>query len=133
MASVSKLVLVLINMWHRLSKDRKDIDIHSIQMVDIPSASQSSSGGGSINAPLPDPLALPEGPVVGASSLSPPSLPLPSPPGEGGGGGEGKEEEHMYIDREVMGKEKTPSEIERVASMWRPLGKVIIKCKWIHI
>ena len=39
----------------------------------------------------------------------------------------------MYIDREDMGKEKTPSEIERDTSMWRPPGKVIIRCKWIHI
>ena len=81
MASVSKLVLMPIDTWHRLSKDRKDIDIHSIKIVDIPSsANQSSGAGGSANAPpLPDPLALPEGPaVVGANSLSPPSLP-PSP------------------------------------------------------
>ena len=98
MASVSKLVLVPIDMWHRLSKDRKDIDVHSIRMVDIPSsANQTSSGGGSVNAPPPlDPLALPEGPVVvEASSLSPPSLPLPLPTrrrerrrrGREGGGG----------------------------------------------
>ena len=137
MASVSKLVLMPIDTWHRLSKDRKDIDIHSIKTVDIPSsANQSGSGGGSVNAlpPLPDPLALSEGlVVVGASSLSPSSLPLPSPQGKGGGGGEGKEGEPMYIDREDTGKEKTPSEIERDAGMWRPPGKVIIKCKWIHI
>ena len=79
MASVSKLVLVPINTWHRLSKDRKDINVHSIKTVDIPSsANQPSSGGGSVNVPplLPDPLALPEGPVVvGARYLSPPSLP----------------------------------------------------------
>ena len=93
MASVSKLVLVPIDMWHRLSKDRKDIDVHSIKTVDIPSsANQSGSGGGSTNALLlPDPLVLLEGLAVGASSLSPPSLPLPSPPGEGGGEGEGRE------------------------------------------
>ena len=95
MASVSKLVLVPINTWHRFSKDRKDIDIHTIKMVDIPSsANQSSSSGGSVNAlpPLPNPLTLPEGlVVVWASSLSPPSLPLPSPQGEGGGGGGGRE------------------------------------------
>ena len=82
MTSVSKLVLMPINTWHRLSKDRKDIDVHSIKTVDIPSsANQSGGAGGSTNAPpLPDPLALPEGPaVVGASSLSPPSLqPFPS-------------------------------------------------------
>ena len=82
MASVSKLVLMPIDRWHRLSKDRKDTDVHSIKMVDIPSsANQSGGAGGSVNAPpLPDPLVLLEGPVVvGASSLSPPSLP-PSPP-----------------------------------------------------
>ena len=39
----------------------------------------------------------------------------------------------MYIDREYTGKEKTPSEIERDAGMWRPPGKVVIKCKWINI
>ena len=73
-----------INMWHRLSKDRKDIDIHSIKTVDNPSANQSGSGGDSANAlPPPDPPALSEGLVVGASSLS--------PPGEGGGGGGGRE------------------------------------------
>ena len=127
LASVSKLVLVPINMWHRLSKDRKDIDVHSIKMVDIPSVNQSGGGGGSTKAPpLPDPPALPEGLVVGTSSLSPPHQ-------EKGEEGEGKEGEPMYIDREDMGKEKTPSEIERDASMWRSLGKVIIKCKWIHI
>ena len=138
MASVSKLVLVPINTWHRLSKDRKDIDVHSIKTVDIPSsANQSGSSGGSVNAPLPlpDPPALPEGPVVvGASSLSPPSL--PSPPHKEKGEeeeGEGKEGEPMYIDREDTGKEKTPSEIERDAGVWRPPGKVIIKHKWIHI
>ena len=132
MASVSKLVLVPINTWHRLSKDRKDIDVHSIKMVDIPSANQSSGTGGSTNVlPLLDPLALPEGPVVvGASSLSPPSLP-PSPPQKERG--EEEEGEPMYIDREDMGKEKTPSEIERDAGVWRPPGKVIIRCKWIHI
>ena len=82
MASVSKLVLMPINMWHRLSKDRKDIDIHSIKMVDIPSSANQSGGtGGSTNAPLlPDPPGLSEGPVVvGASPLSPPSLPPPLP------------------------------------------------------
>ena len=139
MASVSKLVLMSIKMWHRLSKDRKDIDVHSIKMVDIPSsANQSSSSVGSMNALLllSDPPALPESPVVvGTTSLSLPSLPLPSPQGEGGGGGggEGKEGEPMYIDREDTGKEKTPSEIERDAGIWRPLGKVIIKHKLIHI
>ena len=57
-------------------------------MVDIPSsANQSSGGGGSMNAlPLPDPLALLEGLVVGGGKLSP--LP-PSPQGEEGGGGGG--------------------------------------------
>ena len=80
MASVSKLVLMPIDMWHRLSKDRKDIDIHSIKMVDIPSANLSSGGGGSMNAPpLLDPPALLEGLVMGACSLSPPSLPPPLP------------------------------------------------------
>ena len=136
MASVSKLVLVPIDMWHRLSKDRKDINVHSIKTVDIPSsANQSGGAGGSANAlPLPDPLALLEGPVVlGASSLSPPSLPLPSPKGKKGGGGGGREGEPMYIDREDTGKEKTPSEIERDAGMWRPPGKVLIRRKWIHI
>ena len=139
MASVSKLVLMPIDTWHRLNKDRKDIDVHSIKMVDIPfSANQSSGSGGSANAPpLPlDPPALPEGlVVVGASSLSPPSLPLPSPQEgeEEEGKGKGKEGEPMYIDREDTGKEKTPSEIERDAGMWRPIGKVIIKHKWIHI
>ena len=133
MASVSKLVLMPINMWHRLSKDRKDIDIHSIKTVDIPSsANQFSGAGGSMNALLPpDPLALLEGlAVVGASSLSPPFLP-PSPPQKEKG--EEGEREPMYIDREDMGKEKTPSEIERDAGMWRLLGKVIIRHKWIHI
>ena len=53
MASVSKLVLMPINTWHRLSKDRKDIDIHSIKTVDIPSsANQSGGAGGNANAPL---------------------------------------------------------------------------------
>ena len=90
MASVSKLVLMPINMWHRLSKDRKDIDVHSIKMVDIPSANQSSGGGGSMNASLPpDPLALLEGLAVGQALSSLPPFPLPSPPGEGGGGGGG--------------------------------------------
>ena len=80
MASVSKLVLVPIDMWHRLSKDRKDIDVHNIKMVDILSATQSGAGGSANALPLPDPPVLPEGPVmVGTSSLSPPSLP-PSPP-----------------------------------------------------
>ena len=81
MASVSKLVPMPIDMWHRLSKDRKDIDVHSIKTVDISSSANQSGAGGSANAlPLPDPPALPEGlAVVGASSLSPPSLP-PSPP-----------------------------------------------------
>ena len=94
MASVSKLVLVPIDMWHRLSKERKDIDIHSIKMVDIPSsADQSGSSRGSTNAlPLPlDPLALPEGSGGGGGKLSPlPPSPLPSPQGEGGGGGGGR-------------------------------------------
>ena len=87
MASVSKLVLVPINTWHRLGKDRKDIDVHSIKMVDIPSsANQSGSAGDSVNAPpLLDPPALPEGPaVVGESSLSPPSLPASPPQKEKG-------------------------------------------------
>ena len=133
MASVSKLVLVPIDMWHRLSKDRKDIDVHSIKMVDIPSsANQSDGAGGSTNAlPLPDPPALLEGlVVVGASSLSPPSLP-PSPSQKEKG--EEEEGEPMYIDREDTGKEKRPSEIERDAGMWRPPGKVLIRCKWIYI
>ena len=132
MASVSKLVLMPINMWHRLSKDRKDIDIHSIKMVDIPSAANQSSGaGGSRNAlPLLDPLAMLESlAVVGASSLSPHSLPPPPQKGKG----KEEEGEPMYIDRQDTGKEKTPNEIERDASVWRPLGKVIIRCKWIHI
>ena len=68
-------------------------------MVDIPSANQSGGSGGSVNAPPPpDPLALPEGPVVGASSLSPPS-PLLSPQGEGGvegGGREGGGRTHVH-------------------------------------
>ena len=72
MASVSKLVLMPIDTWHRLSKERKDIDVHSIETVDIPSANQSGTGG-SVNAEL-EGLA-----VVGASSLSPPSLPPPLP------------------------------------------------------
>ena len=83
-------------------------------MVGEGSARGSSSGGGKLSLP-----SLPS--------------PLPSPPGEGGGGGEEKEGEPMYIDREDMGKEKTPSEIERDASMWRPPGNVLIRCKWIHI
>ena len=133
MASVSKLVLMPINTWHRLSKHRKDIDVHSIKMVDIPSSANQSGTGGSTNAPLLlDAPALPEGPaVVGASSLSPPSLPPPLPKRKRGR--RRRRGEPMYIDREDMGKEKTPSEIERDASMWRPLGKVIIRCKWIHI
>ena len=82
MASVSKLVLVPIDTWHRLSKDRKDIDVHSIKTVDIPSANQSGSGGGSTNAP----------PLLDPPALSPlPLSPLPSPQGEGGGGGGGRE------------------------------------------
>ena len=134
MASVSKLVLMPIDTWHRLSKDRKDIDVHSIKTVDIcSSANQSSGAGGSTKAPpLPDPPALPEGlAVVGASSLFPPSLP-PSPP-QKEKKGEEEEGETMYIDREDTGKEKTPSEIDRDADMWRPPGKVLIRCKWIHI
>ena len=134
MASVSKLVLVPIDTWHRLSKDRKDIDVHSIKAVDIPSSANQSSGtGGSVNAPpLPDPLALLEGlVVVGVSSLSPPFLPPPSPKEKKGG--EEEEGEPMYIDREDTSKEKTPSEIERDAGMWRPPGKVLIRHKWIHI
>ena len=114
MASVSKLVLMPIDTWHRLNKNRKDIDVHSIKMVDISSsANQSSGAGGSTNAlPLLDPPALPEGPaVVGASSLSPPSLPSSPPQKEQKG--EEEEGEPMYIDREDTGKEKTPSEIER--------------------
>ena len=85
MASVSKLVLMPIDTWHRLSKDRKDIDVHSIKMVDIPSsANQSGGAGGSANAPLlPDPPALLEGlAVVGASSLSPSSPPQKEKKGE---------------------------------------------------
>ena len=82
-----------IDTWHRLSKDRKDIDIHSIKTVDIPSANQSGGAGGSANALLlPDPLALP---VVGASSLSPSSLP-PSPPKKGIGGGGGGGRTHVH-------------------------------------
>ena len=133
MASVSKLmVLMPIDMWHRLSKDRKDIGIHSINTIDIPSsANQSGGAGGSTNAPPPlDPLALPEDlVVVGASSLFPPSPPQKEKKGEE----EGKEGEPMYIDKEDTGKEKTPSEIGRDAGMWKPLGKVLIRCKWIYI
>ena len=72
MTSVSKLVLVPIDMWHRLSKDRKNIDIHSIKTVDIPSSANQSGGGG--------------------GKLSLPSLPspLPSPKGKKGGGGGGR-------------------------------------------
>ena len=81
--TVSKLELMPIDTWHRLSKDRKDIDIHSIKTVDISSsANQSGGSGGSMNAPLLplDPPALLEGSVVvRASSLSPPSLPPPLP------------------------------------------------------
>ena len=123
-----------IDTWHRLSKDRKDIDVHSIKTVDIPSSANQSSGtGGSANAlPLPDPLALPEGLAVVGGKLSLPSL--PSPKGKKGEEEEeGKEGEPMYIDREDMGKEKTPNEIERDASMWRPPGKVLIRHKRIHI
>ena len=63
MASVSKLVLRPINTWHRLSKNRKDIDIHSIKMVDIPSSAiQSGSGRGKLSLPsLPSPLPSPKG------------------------------------------------------------------------
>ena len=63
MASVSKLVLRPINTWHRLSKDRKDIDIHSIKTVDIPSSAiQSGSGRGKLSLPsLPSPLPSPKG------------------------------------------------------------------------
>ena len=84
MASVSKLVLMPIDMWHRLSKDRKDIDVHSIKTVDIPfSANQSGGAGGSVNAELEGPA------VVGASSLPSLPSPLPSPKGKKmGGGGE---------------------------------------------
>ena len=127
-----------IDTWHRLSKDRKDIGIHNIKTVDIPSSANQSSGtGASVNALLPlDPPAVLEGlAVVGASSLSPPFLP-PSPPQKETKGEEeevGKEGEPMYIDREDTGKEKTLSEIERDASVWRPLGKVLIRHKWIHI
>ena len=39
----------------------------------------------------------------------------------------------MYIDREDTGKEKTPTEIERDASVWRPPGKVVIRRKCINI
>ena len=132
MASVSKLVLVPIDTWHRLSKDRKDIDVHSIKTVDIPSANQSGAGGSTNVLPPPDSLALLEGlVVVRASSLSPSSLP-PSPFLKERGRRR-RRGEPVYIDREDTGKKKTPSEIERDASVWRPPGKVIIRCKWIHI
>ena len=132
MASVSKLVLIPINTWHRLSKDRKDIDVQSMKIIEISSANQSGTGN---VPPPPDPLARLEGPLVGAGSL-----PLPTP--QGGGRWEGGKEEGgtpKYIDREDTCKEKTLIEIERDAGVWRPPGKVIsnkksaIKCKWIHI
>ena len=138
MASVSKLVLVPINMWHRLSKNRKNIDVHSIKMVDIPPQQT-------------DPVEVGEAQMHchhhrtlwlcqriqwwWGQALSP--LPRsPFPPHKEKGKeeeGEGKEGEPMYIDREDTSKEKTPSEIERDAGMWKSLGKVVIKCKWIHM
>ena len=106
MASVSKLVLMPINTWHRLSKDMKYIDVQSMKTVEIPSVNQL---GARNVPPPPDPLARPEDPVVWAGSLSLP-LPLPSPQGGGRRGrGRGKEEgaPPKYIDREDTGKEKT--------------------------
>ena len=76
MASVSKLIIMPIDMWHRLSKDKKEIDVHSIKMVDIPSANQSGGAGGSVNAGGSS--------SGGASSLSPPFLPSSSPQKEKG-------------------------------------------------
>ena len=112
MASVSKLVLVPINTWNRLSKDRKDIDVHSIKTIDIPSsANQSSSGGGSTNAlpPPPDPPALLEGPVVvGASSLSPPSLPPPLSTRRRGRKGEGRRGNPCTLIEKIWARRRHP-------------------------
>ena len=94
-----------IDTWHRLSKDRKDIDIHSIKTVDIPSsANQSSGGGGSANAPPPppDPLAELEDPVVvGESSLS------LFPQGEGGGG-EGRRGNPCTLIEKIQARRRHP-------------------------
>ena len=91
MASVSKLVLVPIDTWNKLSKDRKDIDVQSRKTIEIPSVNQSGAG----KVPSPDPPAMPEGLVVGAGSLP---LPLPSPQGGGrrerGEGGRGTPQVH---------------------------------------
>ena len=76
MASVSKLVLMPIDMWHRLSKDRKNIDLQSMKTIKITSANQS--GTGNVPSPLEPPAMLEGLVVVGAGSL-PPSL-SPSPP-----------------------------------------------------
>ena len=135
MASVSKLLLMPINMWHRLSKDRKDIDVQSMKTIEISSVHQSGTG----NVPPLNPSAMLEGPVVGqALSPSPPSPP-PLPPRRRKEKREGGRGTPKHIDREDTSKEKTLIEMERDVGVWRLPGKVIpnkksaIKCKWIHI
>ena len=104
MASVSKLVLVPIDPWNRLSKDRKDIDVQSMKTIEIPSVNQL----GARKVPSLDPLAKLEGPLVGAGSL-----PLLSPKEkEEGKGGKEEAAPPKYINREDTSKDKTSIEIE---------------------
>ena len=83
MASISKLVLVPIDTWHRLSKDRKDIDVHSIKTVDIPLLSkpiQQWWGQCECTATTTGPSSSAGGSGGGGGKLFLPSLLPPSPP-----------------------------------------------------
>lgn len=106
MASVKKLVIVPIEEWLRLTKDRQDVMEESVHEIEC----------GSIPPPPPPPQDEEEVVVEG-------DRPPPPPPPKGQEGGE-------------EGKEGKDTELKARKKRWGPPGRPVhptIRRKWIHI
>lgn len=140
MASITKLVLVPVDDWLRITRDRKDIDARAVKRVEINRPTSSS------------PTTLVVGQDGGGGGPTPPPTPT-QPPRERKEEEEGEEGvRDEYIPRHDTGKnENRPEDI----GIWRPPGDPMtstlptkkkeksksetkqvgkgLKRKWIHI
>ena len=136
MASVTKLVLVPIDDWLRITRQRKDVDARAVKNVEIPRP-----------PPPPPPMAAaaeqqqqPLEEVVqegGGPDPTPPPTPPPTPtlPGEEEKGREGEreEQEEEYVPRHDTGKKNVNKDPWQPPGNPTQYGRGGVKRKWVHL